>query len=100
MNYAEVRRIAGELAARRMHSDDYFNNYISGHEKPVAAERLDDLTRGAVVLGVEAVDDPADGLVIYLQAQGAIIALFVDIDIAEQGGGLYEVLRISKADVA
>lgn len=100
MNYSEVARIAGRKAARRLQSDRYYNNHIAGHEKQVEAGRLDDLTRGAVVLGVEPVNDPLiDGIAIYLQAQGAVFALFVDTEIEEQGSGI-AVLRISKADVA
>ena len=99
MNFAEIASAASPEIARKLQDDIFFNAHIAGRGQEVDAQRLDDLTRGAIVLGIETVDYPlTDGLNIYMrQPTGDVIALFIETDADEQDGGSYEVLRISKA---
>ena len=102
MNFAEIARRTSPEIAQKLQSNDYFDKHIAGQEQAIDGERLDDLTRGAVILGVETVDYPlTDGLYIYMRRPaGDVIALLIETDADEQDGGSYEVLRISKAAIA
>ena len=61
-------------------------------------EELDELTRGAVILGVDPVDYPlTDGIYIYMKLPaGDVIALLIE---SNGQGGDYETLRISKTAI-
>lgn len=102
MDFAEVERRASPGIAQRLQSNDYFNKRISGREQEIDGERLDDLTRGAVILGVETVNYPlTDGLYIYMRRPaGDVIALLIETSTAAEYSGLCDVLRISKATIA
>ena len=56
MNFAEIARRTSPEIAQKLQSNDYFDKHIAGQEQAIDGERLDDLTRGAVILGVETVD--------------------------------------------
>lgn len=64
-------------------------------------ETLDDLTRGAVVLGMETIDYPlTDGMIIYLKRPaGDVIGVLFEVDGAEQQGGIYELLSTKTATI-
>ena len=102
MDFVEIARRTSPETAQKLQSNDYFDTHIAGQEQEIDAERLDDLTRGAVILGVETIDYPlTDGLYIYMRRPaGDVIALLIETDADEQHGGCYEVLRISKAMIA
>lgn len=101
MNFKFIAQLTDPATAEKLQSTEYFNRHISGQEQAADPGRLDDLTRGAVILGAEAVDYPlTDGIILYIKTPaGEVAALFIDVDITEQGGGIYEVLRISRAAV-
>lgn len=109
MDFVDIARRTSPDIADKLQSDRYFDEHIAGQGQDVDGERLDDLTRGAVILGVEPIDYPlTDGLYIYLKRPaGDVIALLIETDTAAEfgnctqcGGGLYDVLRISKAMIA
>lgn len=102
MDFVEIARRTSPDIAEKLQSESYFDEHIAGQGQDVDGERLDALTRGAVILGVEPIDHPlTDGLYIYLKRPaGDVIALLIETDADEQDGGSYEVLRISKALIA
>ena len=102
MNFAEIARRTSPEIAQKLQSNDYFDKHIAGQEQAIDGERLDDLTRGAVILGVETVDYPlTDGLYIYMRRPaGDVIALLIETSTAAEYSGLCDVLRISKATIA
>ena len=81
MNYQYIEATAGEAAARIIEDGDSINY------KKIDPETVDDLARGAVVLGTETIDAPApDGLIMYLkQPSGAVLALVVETGTDERG---------------
>ena len=81
MNYQYIEATAGEAAARIIEDGDSINY------KKIDPETVDDLARGAVVLGTETIDAPApDGLIVYLkQPGGAVLALVVETETDERG---------------
>lgn len=98
MDFVEIARRAGPETARRLQSNDYFDTHIAGHGREVDGERLDELTRGAVILGVEAVDYPlTDGLYIYMRLPaGEVISLSIEADGQD---GDYSILRINETAI-
>ena len=84
MNYTEIAAAAGQEVADRIQDDDYINSFVLPRLVEQKATDIDDLTRGAVILGVEPIAYPlTDGLYIYLkQPAGNIILLTVDNDAA------------------
>lgn len=97
MDFAEIGRRTNPETAQKLQSNDYFNAHIAMQKQEIDAERLDDLTRGAVILGVETIDYPlTDGLCIYVKrpAEG-VIAIWIETNADKLDGG-YDVLRISE----
>lgn len=86
MNYQYIAETAGQELAHLIENSDI--DY-----SPIDAEAVDDLARGAVVLGVETIDYPdTDGLIIYLKRPaGGVVGLLIETDPDEMG--LYEILQ-------
>lgn len=82
MDYQHIAAIAGPEAARKIEQES--DNFVY---KDVDPETLDDLTRGAVILGTETIDYPlTDGMIIYLKRPaGDVIGVLFDIDTDEKG---------------
>ena len=76
MDFVHIARETSPETADKLRSNDY----LSTGAADLDGEQLDDLTRGAVILGVETIDYPlTDGLYIYLKRPaGDVIALFLD----------------------
>ena len=101
MDYAEIARRTSPETAQKIKSDIVDSLFTAEHGQTVKGEQLDALTRGAVILGIEPIDSPADGLFIYLKRlAGDVMALLIETDVDEQNGGSYEVLRIRKGKIA
>lgn len=98
MNYITIARMTDPETARKLQSESYFDNHIAGHRQAIDGEELDELTRGAVILGVDPVDYPlTDGIYIYMKLPaGDVIALLIE---SNGQGGDYETLRISKTAI-
>ena len=81
MDYQYVTATAGEAAARIIEDGD------SIHYNKIDPETVDNLARGAVILGAETIDAPApDGLIMYLkQPGGAVLALVVETETDDNG---------------
>ena len=67
-----------------------------GQEQNIDGRELDDITRGAVVVGTEAIDWPlTDGIYLYLRLPGGeLIALLIETESADPLK--HELLRITK----
>lgn len=67
--------------------------------KPIDPESVDELARGAVILGAETIDAPfPDGIIIYIkQPAGGVLALVVETEADESG--LYELIRTEAATI-
>ena len=101
MDYAEIARRTSPETAHKIKSDIVDSLFTAEHGRTVKGEQLDALTRGAVILGIEPIDSPADGIFIYLKRPaGDVMALLIETDVDEQNGGSYEVLRIRKGKIA
>lgn len=107
MDYVSIAHTAGPETAQIMQDSDYIDTCINERARTVDAQQLDDLTRGALILGAEPVDYPlTDGLIIYLQKPaGGITALLIETETAadpeaEERANYIDVLRISKAKIA
>lgn len=108
MDFSLIKVIAGEDVAKKLCDNDYFDNHIGrAAGDDVDGEQLDNLIKGAFVLGAQPVDYPltdgvylSDGVYLYLRLRtGDVIALFIETDVKDQDGGSYEVLRISRTDI-
>lgn len=99
MNIAELEKLAGPETAGKLADNDYYNNVIQRSFQEIDPERLDDMTRGGVILGVETIDYPeTDGVYIYMRRPaGDVMALFIEAGTDEQNSGGYGILQISKA---
>lgn len=95
MNYEFIKAVAGPLAAAKIRSDKVYD-YL-GDDQPVDAESLDEVIRGAVILGAEPVDYPfTDGLFIYVrQPGGRVLTLYIEG--VQDTDGEYPGLTISKS---
>lgn len=82
MNYQHITAIAGPETARKIDKE-----YDSLIYKDVDPEEIDDLIRGAVVLGSETIDYPlTDGMILYLKRPaGDVISVAFDVDADEKG---------------
>lgn len=82
MNYQHISEIAGPGVARTIDEDSDSINYST-----IDAEALDELARGAHVLGIETIDYPnTDGLIFYLnRPAGGVVALLIETDADEMG---------------
>ena len=91
MDYKFISAAAGQETADRIEKDSDCFKF-----EEIDAEALDDLARGAVVLGVETIDYPwTDGLIIYLRQQaGGVVAVLAET--GTDSTGLYDLL-ITKA---
>lgn len=82
MDYQHIATIAGPDAARKIEneSDDFIYRDID-------PEQLDDLIKGAVILGSETIDYPlTDGMIVYLKRPaGDVIGVLFDIDADPKG---------------
>jgi len=102
VDFSLIKVIAGEDVAKKLCDNDYFDNHIGrAAGDDVDGEQLDNLIKGAFVLGAQPVDYPlTDGVYLYLRLRtGDVIALFIETDVKDQDGGSYEVLRISRTDI-
>ncbi len=81
MDYQYIKATAGEAAARIIEDGDSINY------KKIDPETVDNLARGAVILGAETIDAPApDGLIMYLkQPGGAVLALVIETETDDNG---------------
>ena len=82
MDYRHITTIAGPKAAQKINEE-----YDSLIYKAIDAEQLDDLIRGAVILGSETIDYPlTDGMILYLKRPaGDVISVVFDADADPKG---------------
>lgn len=81
MNLSFIELLAGKATAEKIQNESYFEDHIAGDCETLNGDDLDDLTRGATVLGVEPVTDPPllCGVIIYLKTQpGELVALWIE----------------------
>ena len=92
MDYQHIAAAAGAEAAQKIENDCESFVY-----KKIDPETLDDLTRGAAILGTETIDYPlTDGIIIYIkQPAGAVIGLIFETDTDTEG--LYDLISTKKA---
>lgn len=93
MNYQHIEREAGPAAARIIEAGEPLDY------DQIDPEEVDELTRGALVLGAETIDAPTpDGLIIYMRLQsGKVLALVVEAPADESG--LYELIETRAATI-
>lgn len=108
MDYRAIEKLAGKDIAQKLEDNDYYDNHISVNGKTVSWYDLDDLTRGAVIIGVDLVDYPlVDGCYIYMKRPaGDVIALLFEPEGAASmgqcrrcGRPLWETLKASKINI-
>lgn len=82
MDYRHITTIAGPEVAQKINEE-----YDSLIYKAIDAEQLDDLIRGAVILGSETIDYPlTDGMILYLKRPaGDVISVAFDADADPKG---------------
>ena len=82
MDYQHIIAIAGPETARKIDKE-----YDSLIYKDIDAEQLDDIIRGAVILGSETIDYPlTDGMILYLKRPaGDVISVIFDTDADPKG---------------
>ena len=82
MNYQHIAAIAGPETARKI--DKEYESFIY---KDIDPEQLDDLVKGAVILGSETIDYPlTDGMILYLKRPaGDVISVVFDVDADPKG---------------
>ena len=103
MDFELIKGIAGAETAQKLCDHDYFDDHIGrAAGDDIDGEQLDDLIKGAAVLGAQPVDYPlTDGVYIYLKCRtGAVIALLIEFEAEFQDDNPHDILRISKTDIA
>ena len=93
MNYQHIEREAGAAAARIIEAGEPLDY------DQIDPEEVDELTRGALVLGAETIDAPdPDGIIIYMRLpSGKALALVVETTADESG--LYELIETRAATI-
>lgn len=82
MEKSKLPAVTPENVAEILCNDDRYNAVILDHLQEIDAAAVDDLTRGAVILGAEPIDYPlTDGITFYiLRAAGDAVAISIDGD--------------------
>ena len=93
MDYKYLETMTGPTAAAIIEDGNALDY------KPIDPESVDELARGAVILGAETIDAPfPDGIIIYIkQPAGGVLALVVETEADESG--LYELIRTEAATI-
>lgn len=93
MDYKHITREAGPAAARIIETGEALDY------NQIDPEEVDELTRGALVLGAETIDAPyPDGIIIYMRLpSGKALALMVET--AADESGLYELIETRAATI-
>lgn len=100
LDFKAIADMTSPEAAEKLQDDAYCNRQYENRQQNIDGLLLDDLTRGAVIIGVEPVDYPlTDGLYIYMKRPaGDVIALYIEAELTDPGG-TYEALEISKIQI-
>lgn len=93
MDFAEIARQTSPDIARQIQDADYMTN----RGQIIDGARLDDLTRGAQILGIDVIDYPlTDGLYLFIKRPaGDVIALLIEVDDTTAGLLSFGKIRIA-----
>ena len=80
MTDERIKLLVPAAVADAVLNDDHMNNYVFPNAQAIGAAQLDEYTRGAVIFGVESIDDPEpDGMNIYIRRPaGDCVLLTID----------------------
>lgn len=80
MTDERIKQLVPAAIAQAVLSDDHMNNYVFPNAQAIEAAQLDEYTRGAVIFGVETIDDPeTDGMNLYIRRPaGDCVLLTID----------------------
>ena len=80
MIHEQIKHLVPAAVADAVLSDEYVNNCVYANMQAIDAAQLDEYTRGAVIFGVEPIDDPEpDGLNVYIRRPaGDCVLLTID----------------------
>ena len=80
MTDEHIKPLVPAAVADAVLNDDHMNNYVFPNAQAIEAAQLDEYTRGAVIFGVEPIDDPEpDGLNVYIRRPaGDCVLLTID----------------------
>lgn len=86
MDQIYIRKIIGAKAAEKLCDADLFNDHMSTAEKiNIDWDHLDDMLKGATILGVEPIDRPrTDGVYLHMKLMtGEVVSILIEEDVPE-----------------